>query len=88
MDLPDEIILMIAQILYPRRKDTAWYDCFDHWEWSRTGREEALAFSACCKETRRIVFLEWIVREVNVGLNEREQVDFATMSKELRGHVR
>lgn len=88
MDLPDELILAIAQCLYRKKKDEAWYDCFDHWEWSRVGREDALAFSACCKDTRRVVFLEWIVRDVAVGLNEREQEDFASMSSELRSHVR
>jgi hypothetical protein len=64
----------------------AWYDGFDHY--FINPKKHALAFSACCKVTRRIVFLERIMREVTVGLNEQEMSDFAALSYGLRSHVR
>jgi hypothetical protein len=89
MDLPDEIILTIAEILHKRTKDDSWFEPFDMMmdrDRVRTVRD-ALALSSCCKRTRRIIFQEWMVREIPVKLGNKQLAAFASMPENLRSRI-
>jgi hypothetical protein len=80
MDLPDELLWQIVQHLPIGRENG----------FNRHVRLPAgtLALSACCKEMRRVIFNDWVLREIEVNLGDTELFDFASMSPELRSCIK
>jgi hypothetical protein len=89
LDLPDELVTQIASHLYTKKTNANWYDRFERHDYFRKGmRKDALSFSACCKELRRVVFHEWMLLEVSVRCTKEELETFSSMPKSVRCHIR
>lgn len=89
MDMPNEIILTIANFLNPASKDAEWYQPIERRNQLRVpALRDVLSLSTCCKTTRRIIFHEWIMREASVYMTKKGLRVFASMPLEMRSRIK
>jgi hypothetical protein len=94
-DLPTEVLHIIVGHLWQQKQTESanWYNTFDDLGgWSAKYRrqmcKDALAFSSCSKALRQRIFLDWIVQDVTVRLDQKELERFATLTLDVRCRVR